>query len=377
MWHKTMWRSLVNIYHLGIKELWSLRSDVVMCVLIVLSFTVFIIVPTKNAVMDMRNASVAVVDEDNTPLSRALFYALQRPYFKPPVLIAGDQAIQRMDDSTYTFVVWIPRRFEADINARRQPAIQVLVDATAMTQAGNGAAYISQIFGETLKQYFPQAQFPQPVTMDMRVAFNPNLHGGWFFGITNMISIVSMLAIVLTGAALIRERERGTVEHLLVMPLRPVEIALGKVWANSTVILVAMFLCIQFVIKIILGIPLQGSLALFLFGAALYLFSISAIGIFLGTVARSMPQLGLLFLPIVMSIAVLSGGLTPLDAMPKPIHYFMLLIPSSHFTNFSMAVLFRGADFWMVWKQIASMSAIGVCFLTGALLRFRGVIGKQ
>jgi ABC-2 type transport system permease protein len=85
----------------------------------------------------------------------------------------------------------------------------------------------------------------------------------------------------------------------------------------------------------------------------------------------------LLFLPIVMSIAVLSGGLTPLDVMPKPIHYFMLLIPSSHFTNFAMAVLFRGAGFTLVWQQIAAMIVIGVCFLTGALLRFRGVIGKQ
>lgn len=296
MWHKTMWRSLINIYHLGIKELWSLRSDVVMCVLIVLSFTVFIVIPTKNAVVDMRNASVAVVDEDNTPLSRALFFSLQEPYFKKPALVSGDEAMARLDDNTYTFVVWIPRRFEADMNAQRKPAIQVLVDATAMTQAGNGAGYISQILGETLKQYFPQAQFPQLVTMDIRVAFNPNLYGGWFFGITNMISIVSMLAIVLTGAALIRERERGTVEHLLVMPLRPLEIALGKVWANSLVILIAMFFCIQCVVKWFLDIPLQGSLTLFLVGSALYLFAISAIGIFLGTVARSMPQLGLLFL---------------------------------------------------------------------------------
>lgn len=369
-----MWRSVINIYHLGIKELWSLRSDVVMSVLIVLSFTVFIIIPAKNAVVDMRNASIAVVDEDNSPLSRALFFSLREPYFKPPVLITGEQVNARMDDGTYTFVVWIPRRFAADVQTGRKPALQVLVDATAMTQAGNGAAYISQILGETLKQSFPQVKFPEPVAMDVRVSFNPNLYGDWFFAITNMISIVSMLAIVLTGAALIRERERGTVEHLLVMPLRPVEIALGKVWANSLVILVAMFLCIQIIVKHVLGVPLQGSLTLFLFGSGLYLFSISAIGIFLGTVARSMPQLGLLFLPIVMSIAVLSGGLTPLDAMPDAIHYFMLLIPSSHFTNFAMAVLFRDAGFSLVWQQIAAMSAIGVVFLTLSLLRFRSSI---
>ena len=372
-----MWRSLVNIYHLGIKELWSLRSDLVMCVLIVLSFTVFVIVPSRNAVMDTRNASVAIIDEDRTPLSRSLFVALQPPYFKPPVLLDSGKVDQKMDDGSYTFMLWIPRDFEADLVSGRKPVIQVLVDATAMTQAGNGAAYLAQIIGDTLKGYYPESVPPQPVAMNMRIAYNPNLYSSWFFAVINIINMISMLAIVLTGAALIRERERGTVEHLLVMPLRPLEIALGKVWANSAVILVAMYLCLQLVVRGVLDVPLNGSLPLFFFGAALYLYAVSAIGIFLGTVARSMPQLGLLFLPVVMVIVVLSGGLTPLDVMPAPIRYIMLAMPSSHFTTFSMAVLFRGAGFMLVWKQVAAMSVIGFCFLGGALLRFRSSIGKQ
>lgn len=369
-----MWSSIKNIYFLGLKELWSLRSDVVMCVLIVLSFTVFVIVPSKNAVLDTRYASVAVVDEDQTPLSRSIFFALQEPYFKPPRILDVGDIDKSMRDGTFTFVVWIPHRFQADLSAGQKPTIQILVDATAMSQAGNGASYLMEIINNTLTAASPANVQRLPVNLNMRIAYNPNLSGDWFMAVTNVINMISMLAIVLTGSALIRERERGTIEHLLVMPLRPIEIALGKVWANGAVILTAMFACLIVVVRGVLQVPLHGSLVLFMFGASLYLYAVAAIGVFLGTVARSMPQLGLLFLPIVILMVTLSGGLTPLEAMPIGIQYFMHIMPSSHFTRFAMAVLFRGAGFELVWQQIAAMAVIGVVFLSGALLRFRASI---
>ena len=365
-----MWNSIRNIYFLGMKELMSLRSDLVMCVLIVLSFTVFIYIPSQNAALDTRNASIAIVDQDHTPLSRTVFAAFQEPYFKLPVLLDAGDIDRVMAAGDYTFVVWIPERFQADMLDNRQPSIQLLVDATAMSQAGNGAAYITEVIGKTL-QTASDTTAVMPININMRVAYNPNLYSSWFFAINNLINMISMLAIVLTGAALIRERERGTVEHLLVMPLRPIEIAIGKVWANSAVILVAVLMCIFIVIRGVLHVPVAGSLTLFMFGSALYLFAVSSIGIFLGTVARSMPQLGLLFLPIVLLISVLSGGLTPMEAMPAGIQYVMTVMPSSHFTQFAMAVLFRGAGLNLVWQPVVSMCLIGVVFLTLSLLRFR------
>ena len=156
-----MWNSLRNIYYLGVKELWSLRSDMVMCVLIVLSFTVFVIIPSKNAVLDTRNASVAIVDEDATPLSRSLFFALQEPYFKAPVVIDAGQVDQVMREGKFTFVVWIPHRFQADMVAGKQPTIQLLVDATAMSQAGNGTSYLADIISRTL---VAESKAPAPTT---------------------------------------------------------------------------------------------------------------------------------------------------------------------------------------------------------------------
>lgn len=372
-----MWNSLKNIYFLGLKELWSLRSDVVMCVLIVLSFTVFVIIPSKNAVLNTRHASVAIVDDDNTPLSRSLFFALQEPYFKAPVVIDAGQVDQVMREGKFTFVLRIPHRFQADIVAGQQPTLQILVDATAMSQAGNGTAYLVDIISSTLMAETRAAVSVMPVNLNVRIAYNPNLSGTWFMAITNIINMIAMLAIVLTGAALIRERERGTVEHLLVMPLRPIDIALSKLWANGIVIIAAMFTSLFVVVQGILEVPLHGSLLLLLLGTALYLFALCAIGIFLGTIARNMPQLGLLFLPVVILIVVLSGGLTPLEAMPTGIQYFMTIMPSSHFTKFAMAVLFRGANFSLVWKQIVAMSIIGLVFLSFSLLRFRSSISAS
>lgn len=367
-----------NMYYLGKKELTSLRSDAVMVILIVFAFTVFIIVPSKNAALDTRNASVAVVDEDHSTLSRQLQSALLEPYFKVPATIEFSSIDQLMAGGKYTFVLHIPHRFEAKLLAGKEPALNLLVDATAMSQAGNGAHYIQRITQHTIKQSLRSTRIPPtpPIDLNIRIAYNPNLYGTWFFAVIQMINVVAMLAIVLTGAALIRERERGTIEHLLVLPLKPVEIAMAKVCANGAVIIIAMLVSLAVVVRGVLEVPLHGSMPLFLFGTALYIYAVATIGIFLGTVARSMPQLGLLFLPIVMVIMVLSGGITPLGAMPPLIQKLMTLAPSTHFTEFATAVLFRDASWHLVWTDLLAMSLIGLAFFIGALLLFRQSVNR-
>jgi ABC-2 type transport system permease protein len=148
-----------------------------------------------------------------------------------------------------------------------------------------------------------------PVNLVVRIAFNPNVETSWFTSVMGIINSITMLAIVLAGAAVIREREHGTMDHLLVMPLTPFEIAMAKIWANGLVIIVAVGLSLYFVVRGLLGIPIVGSVPLFLLGVAAYLFFATAIGIFLGTVARSMPQLGLLYLLVYLPLALLSGSI--------------------------------------------------------------------
>ena len=371
--------NLSNIFHLGIKELRSLYRDPVLSVFIVLAFTVLIFVAGKGASLELNNAPIAIVDEDRSPLSLRLINSLYPPYFKTPEIIQFADIDQALDKGRYTFVMVVPANFHRDILAARQPEIQLNVDATQMTQAFIGAGYIQAILNGEINEYLRgyRAKTELPVELALRVRFNPTLTSEWFGGVMELINIITMLSVILTGAALIREREHGTLEHLLVMPLTPAEIMFSKVWAMASVVLLASMLSLYFVIKGLLGMPIAGSVPLFLLAAALMLFSTTSLGIFLGTVARTMPQLGLLMLLIIMPMQMLSGGATPYESMPETVQYIMLAAPTTHFVRIAQAILYRGAGFETVWPNFVMIFALGAVFFSAALLVFRRSLAAE
>ena len=367
---------LANIYRLGVKEFFSLRRDLVMVGLIVYAFTYAVYAPTQHAQTELKNASIAIVDEDRSQLSQRLRDALLQPLFQPPAELAANEIDTAMDSGSYTFVIDIPPKFEADVLAGRQPELQINVDATAMTHAGHGATYLQQIIAQEIREFMrgKGAALQEPVSLVVRAKFNPNLNSTWFMGVMQIINMITLLAIMLTGAALIREREHGTLEHLLVMPLTPAEIMIAKVWANGLIIVIAATLSLKVVVQGLLAVPIAGSVPLFVAGTALYLFSVTALGIFLATIARSMPQFGLLALPIFTVMYLLSGGTTPLDSMPRWLQIAMQFSPSTHFVSLAQAILYRSAGFDVVWPSFAAVTAIGVVFFLSALVRFRKTI---
>ena len=368
-----MWQRIENAYRLGIKELYSLAYDPVLMILIVYTFTFAIYAVAEGAKTEVRNASVAVVDEDRSPLSRRISDAIQEPSFRPPIILAADQIDEVMDAGRYTFVIDVPPDFQARVLAGHQPSIQLNVDATAMTQAGNGSRYLQSIISREIRSFVQRndGDIVLPVHVAIRTEFNPNRESKWFSAIMQLINNVTLLAIILTGAALIREREHGTIEHLLVMPLRPTEIMLAKVWANGLVIVVAATLSLWLVVQWLLQVPIVGSIPLFLFGTVIYLFSVTSLGIFLATLARSMPQFGLLAIPVVVVMYLLSGGTTPLDSMPTLLQNVMQVSPSTHYVAFAQAILYRGAGFDVVWPNFAAIVTIGTVLFLVSLARFR------
>ncbi len=368
-------QSLGNIFWLGTKELRSFMRDFVLLGLVVYAFSLAVIAQAQSSSQEVHNASIAIVDEDHSELSRRIAHAFLPPYFQTPQPIAERDIIPSMNAGRYTFVVDIPPHFERDVRAGRQPAIQLDVDATAMVQAGLGADYAQQIIMTEINNFLSRAEGAPavPVNLIVRIAFNPNVETAWFTSIMGIINSVTMLAIVLAGAALVREREHGTMDHLLVMPLTPFEIAMSKIWANGLVIVVAVALSLYFVVRGLLGIPIAGSVPLFLFGVAIYLFFATAVGLLLGTIARSMPQLGLLYLLVYLPLAMLSGSNTPLESMPPWLATIVQVSPTAHFVSFAQAILYRGAGLAVVWPQFVTVALIGGVFLGLALLRFRKV----
>jgi ABC-2 type transport system permease protein len=366
-------RTIANIFWLGTKELRSFTQDYVLLGLVIYAFSLAIISQAQSYSQEVHNASVAIVDEDHSELSRRIAGAFLPPYFQPPQPIAEREIIPLMNAGKFTFVIDIPPNFERDVLGKRNPALQLNVDATALVQAGLGSSYAQQIISNELRDFLSREEGTPlpPINLNVRIAYNPNIATAWFTSVMGIINSVTMLAIILAGAAIVREREHGTMDHLLVMPVTPFEIAVSKIWANGLVITVAAGLSLYGVVRGLLGIPVAGSIPLFMVGVAIYLFFACAIGIFLATIARSMPQLGLLYMLVYMPMNLLSGSNTPLESMPPWLATVMQASPSTHFVAFAQAILYRGAGINVVWPQFIIVGAIGGLFLAFAILRFR------
>lgn len=373
-----MKRFLTNIFQLGIKELFSLRYDPVMLFLIVYFFSFAVFEESQNATTGVVNAAVAIVDEDRSQLSRRIGDALMQPYFQPPVAITVDEIDASMEAARYTFVIDIPPGFQADLVSGRPTMIQLNVDATAMGLAGTGAGYIQYIISQELATFLNDDraadQMAAAVNIVIRARFNPNMEAKGFQSAMSITNNITMMAILLTGAALIREREHGTIEHLLVMPLRPLEIMLAKVWANGLVVVLAASLSLYLVVQGALGVTIVGSIPLYLLVAVIYLFSVTSLGIYLATLARSMPQFGLLAMIVFVIMMLLSGALTPLESSPVWLQFIMQFVPSTHFVIMAQAVLFRDAGLDVIWPNLLATAVIGAMFFSAALLRFRKTV---
>lgn len=371
---------LARIWWLGLKEILSLRRDVAMVVLLIWAFFPAVYVDATGKTGSVNNASIAVADEDRSALSRSLMAGFRRPEFQPAQEIAPQAADAAMDAGTYLFVVSIPPGFEADLAAGRAPEIQVLVDATAMEQAGLGAGYIANILSAEIARFLSgreRVEATPAIRLVTRSAFNPNRDPVLFQAVTSVIGHISILSVILTGAALIREREHGTLEHLLAMPLSPFEIAAAKIWANGAVVLVAALVSTLALVEGVLGLRVAGSHLLFVAGTAAFLFSTTALGLFLATLARSMAQFALLFFLVILPMQLLSGSETPIEGQPDWLQPFTLLLPSRHFVALSQAVIFKGAGLETVWPQFAALALLGAGLLGLSLSRFRTVVAQE
>lgn len=364
---------LQSIFWLGTKEIRSFLRDVVLFVFVIYSFTFAIYTEAVGSSADVHNASLGLVDEDRSALSRRLANAFSEPEFQTPVSIEAHEVDDAMDNARFMFVLAVPPRFEQDVVSGRPTELQLNIDATAMGQAGIGAGYIQSIIQAEIRRAVHRSdeQIAPAVRLIVRRAFNPNGDPVAFVSLVSMVSQITMLTIILTGAALIREREHGTIEHLLVMPLTPLDIALAKVWANSLVILVATAFSMFFVIRRALGVEFVGSQGLFFVGVVAYLFFATALGIFLSTLTRSMGQFAMLVILVIVTLEMLSGGNTPVDSQPEWLQAITFFLPSRHFISFSQAIVYRGAGLDIVWPSLVAVTLTGATLFVVSLTMFR------
>jgi len=367
-----------NVFRLGIKELYSLRTDPILLVMIVYAFTFAVYAQATGAKTEVENVAVGIVDEDDSELSRRIAGAILEPQFKRAVELTPSEIDPGMNSGRFVFVLEVPPKFEFDVLAGRRPTVQIDVDATALTQAGVGSSYIQNIIEQEALGYLQHREgtVSAPINFVLRTAFNPNHKSEWFLAIMAVINDITMLTVVLTGAALIREREHGTVEHLLVMPVRPAEIMIAKICANGLVIVAVAILSLWFVVHSLLRVPLSGSTLLFIAGTVLYVISVAALGILLATFTATMGQFGLLVVPVLVILNLLSGSATPLESMPAWLINVMQITPTIHFIGFAQNVLYRAAGLDIVWPQLAALAAVTTVYFGVSLMRFRTTLAS-
>lgn len=374
-----MRQTVSNIYRLGIKELWSLFRDPAMLILIIYSFTVAIYSAATVMPETLNKAPIAIVDEDGSQLSSQIISSFYPPHFISHLASSSREVDQGMDAGNYTFSLTIPANFQRDVLAGKTPSLQLNIDATRMSQAFTGSGHIQQIVMAEVSEFVNRHRSDAilPIDLNARIRFNPSLNQSWFGSIMEIINQITMLSIILSGAALIREREHGTIEHLLVMPLKPREIMLAKVWSTGLIVLFVTAISLTVIIQGLLRVPIEGSVLLFLLCVALHLFATTSMGIFMATISRSMPQFGLLLIMTLLPLEMLSGGMTPRESMPDFAQILMLAAPTTHFTAASQAILYRGAGLNIVWPQMAATFIIGAAFFLLANWRFRKTLSQM
>lgn len=374
-----MLRSLKNISILSKKEMVSLFRDKLLISIVLFAFSIGTYLGGIGQIFGVENVSVAIVDSDRSELSLKLKDSLQGPMFKTPDIINKKQADIAFAKSKYLFIIEIPSNFEANILANRKPEIQILADATAMPQSVVGTQYIQQIFiSETLNfQRTLNIENVTPVNFHILTYFNPNGYASWHGAEMELITDLTILSIILVGAAVIREKERGTIEHLMVMPVTASEIFLSKILANGFFILIITLFSLWFVVHKWIGAEINGSITLFACATVIYLFSSTSLGIFLATLAPTMPQFSLLCIPVYAVVYLLSGAATPVESMPEQLHYITKLLPMTQYVSVTQAILSLNAGIDSIWRGFLLMIIFGLVFLALALYKFKSMLVKQ
>ena len=377
---------LSNIFILSLKEVKSLLSDLILVALMVYFFTVVVVVSAKGASQEVRNAPVAVADHDVSALSLRLRDAVRPPHFKIPESVSDEDVQRHMDLGDYYFVLDIPPNYEKDYLDGRKPRIQILVDATAMTLAGTGTGYLSSVLadelGKSATDYGRAGQSPaEPAVLKaepaVNVMFNPKSSAIWHMGVVQIVGNLTLLTLMLSGAAVIREKERGTIEHLLVMPVSASEIAIAKVCANGSVIVLLALVSLWCIVHAGLGVPIEGSMWLLTGGMLIYVLSFASLGILLAVLAPSMPQFGLLCIPVYMLVYLLAGATSPVESMPETMQKIIQISPTTQFVSFVQDVVHRGSEIDDVYRRLLIMLGQGLFFLILALSRFKSMLSRQ
>jgi len=327
----------------------------------------------------LTNARLVVNDGDHSVASRELIHRFHAPFFRFDGEVAQlDEGLRLLDDSQAMLVLNIPPRFQEALAGSEQTSVQLQVDTTNSPQGLSAASYAARIVGEFGAEVAAQRMgragvedgLPA-VQSEHRVWYNPNQNEAWFQSVAELLNMITVFAIMLSASAMVREKERGTIEQLLVSPLTPFQIMFPKVAAMTLAILMGTALSLLVIVQGVFHLPIKGSLFLFFSMTALYVFTTAGLGLFISTITTNQAQVGLMTILVIAPMLLLSGTWTPPEMMPEWVRYLMLLSPLHYFVDISYGILFKGNGIDILWKLVLAMAALGGSLFGFGMWRFR------
>lgn len=360
------------------KELLQLRRDTALVIFYIYGFLGAVYLAAGGVSMELRNAEVVYIDNDRSYWSRELVALLREPYFRPPREVASvDEGINALDSGRAMVFLDIPPRFEELLREGRPAAIQLQVDTSNTALGYLAAAYTQRIVAdlseEASRELGPAGGLGSLPALESRhrVWFNPNQNNAWFHGVEELVTIITLFSVLLPAAAMAREKERGTIEQLLVCPLSPWQIMLPKVMSMTIVVLAGAAVSVSAILMGVFDLPMRGSVPLLVGATVVFVVSMSGLGLLLATLARSVAQVGLMSLLIISPLVLLSGAWTPPEAMPAFIRLLPYLSPMHHYFEIAFGVTIRGAGLDLLWDSLLAMAGVGAALLAVGVWRFR------
>ncbi|MCS7163499.1 MAG: ABC transporter permease [Thermodesulfovibrio sp.] len=366
------------------KESLHLIRDKALIFILLWAFTGAIYTAGSGFTMEVRNFPIVIYDMSKTKESRELISRFQKPYFKIISYIESDkELIKWLDSGKASMAVIIPPDFKRKLD-KDNSKIQIIIDGTMSMSATVAASYVSEItFDYSLEILQRKLGVTErflssiPVIQEKtRIEFNPNTLTSWFMSLLEYFNMITMVALLVTAAQMVREKEHGTVEQLLVTPVRTWEIFIAKIIPTVFAIALLSPISIFGILKGVFNVPLRGSLLLFYPVMLFYAFTISSLGLVISTVARNLAQCMMLMLVILIPMLFLSGAWTPPESMHPMMRYLSLISPMRYFIDFGYSVLFKGNGIRYVWHDIVGIIILGVALFSFSVWRFRKTFAK-
>ncbi|MCP9453732.1 MAG: ABC transporter permease [Nitrospira sp.] len=361
------------------KELLQLRRDVPLLLFLIYSFSLSVYISGAGITMQLKSASLLVHDGDRSESSRELIRRFREPTFRFEGEVSEPKrGLEGVNQGTAMLFLDIPPRFHESIRGGETVPLQLQVDTTNAAQGLSAASYVARIIGDVSRDLAAGrliaasgGRLELPVVESApRIWYNPNQDETWFQSIAHILRMITLFAFLLPAAALVREKEHGTVEQLLVAPVMPLHIMLSKVLAMTVVVLVSTMFAVTVIMKPLFGVPIRGSLTLFLILTALYSITTAGLGLFAATVAKNQAQIGMMALLAISPMFLLSGITTPYEAMPSWVQTVMALSPLRYFAEAAYGILLKGVGLDVLWDSVLTMGLLGGVLFSLGMWRF-------